>query len=145
MARYAIVDFVVDTMPYGGVNGVLEPLDAGVPVVTLLGKRHGERTAYSILANLGVTETVARSGREYVDIAARLATDPEFMRDVRERIRAGIARSRADRPRWPHACARARVCRGACNARAGGAGERRSAGRWLTCASPIRASRRLRR
>ena len=93
MARYAIVDFVVDTMPYGGVNGVLEPLDAGVPVVTLLGKRHGERTAYSILANLGVTETVAQSGREYVDIAARLANDAEFMRDVRERIRAGIARS----------------------------------------------------
>ena len=88
-----LVDFVVDTMPYGGVNGVLEPLDAGVPVVTLLGKRHGERTAYSILANLGVTETVAQSGREYVDIAARLATDTEFMHGVRERIRAGIARS----------------------------------------------------
>ena len=93
MARYAIVDFVVDTMPYGGVNGVIEPLDAGVPVVTLVGKRHGERTAYSILANLGVTETVAHSGREYVEIAARLATEPDFMRAVRERIRAGIAHS----------------------------------------------------
>ncbi len=93
MARYAIVDFVIDTMPYGSVNGALEPLDAGVPVVTLLGRRHGERTAYSILANLGVTDTVARSGREYVDIAARLASEPDFMRDVRERIRAGIAHS----------------------------------------------------
>ena len=93
MARYAIVDFVIDTMPYGSVNGALEPLEAGVPVVTLLGRRHGERTAYSILANLGVTDTVARSGREYVDIAARLASEPDFMRDVRERIRAGIAHS----------------------------------------------------
>jgi predicted O-linked N-acetylglucosamine transferase (SPINDLY family) len=92
-ARYALVDFVVDPMPYGGVNGVLEPLDAGVPVVTLVGKRHGERTAYSILANLGVTATVARSGREYVEIAVRLATDQQFMREVRERIRAGISRS----------------------------------------------------
>jgi len=93
MARYAIVDFVIDTMPYGSVNGALEPLAAGVPVVTLLGRRHGERTAYSILANLGVTDTVARSGREFVDIAARLAGDSDFMRDVRERIRAGIAHS----------------------------------------------------
>ncbi len=93
MARYAIVDFVVDTMPYGGVNGVIEPLDAGVPIVTLVGKRHGERTAYSILTNLGVTETIAHSGREYVEICARLATDRDFMRTVRERIRAGIAHS----------------------------------------------------
>jgi predicted O-linked N-acetylglucosamine transferase (SPINDLY family) len=92
-ARYAIVDFVIDTMPYGSVNGALEPLDAGIPIVTLLGRRHGERTAYSILANLGVTDTVARSGREFVDIAARLASDADFVRDVRERIRAGIAHS----------------------------------------------------
>ncbi len=92
-ARYALVDFVLDPMPFGGVNGTLEALDMGVPVVTLLGKRHGERTSYSILANLGVTETVAASGREYVDIAARLADDAAFMRDVRARIRAGLAHS----------------------------------------------------
>ena len=49
-ARYAVVDFVLDPMPFGGVNGTLEPLDTGVPVVTLVGKRHGERSAYSILA-----------------------------------------------------------------------------------------------
>jgi protein O-GlcNAc transferase len=92
-ARYALVDFVLDPMPFGGVNGVLEPLDAGVPVVTLMGKRHGERSAYSILANLGVTQTVANGGREYVDIAVRLATDAGFMRDVRQAIRAGLRSS----------------------------------------------------
>jgi predicted O-linked N-acetylglucosamine transferase (SPINDLY family) len=92
-ARYELVDFVLDPISYGGVNGVLEPLDAGVPVVTLAGRRHGERTAYTILANLGATATVANSGREYVEVAVRLATDPDFMRMVRERIRAGIAQS----------------------------------------------------
>jgi predicted O-linked N-acetylglucosamine transferase (SPINDLY family) len=92
-ARYALVDFVLDPMPYGSANGTLEALDMGVPVVTLLGKRHGERTAYSILVNLGVTETVAAGGREYVEIAARLALEPVFMRDVRTRIREGLARS----------------------------------------------------
>ena len=92
-ARYAMIDFVLDPMPYGGVNGTLEALDAGIPVVTMLGKRHGERTSYSILANLGVTDTVATSGTEYVDIAVRLATDPAFMRDVRSRIRDGLRHS----------------------------------------------------
>ena len=92
-ARYALIDFVLDPMPFGGVNGVLEPLDAGVPVVTIVGKRHGERTAYSILRNLGVTHTVAQGGREYVDIAVRLAQDEDFMREVREAIRAGLRSS----------------------------------------------------
>jgi predicted O-linked N-acetylglucosamine transferase (SPINDLY family) len=90
-ARYGLIDFVLDPMPYGGVNGTLEALDMGVPVVTLVGRRHGERTSYSILANLGVVHTVAQSGREYVDIAARLAGEPAFMREVRAAIAAGLA------------------------------------------------------
>jgi predicted O-linked N-acetylglucosamine transferase (SPINDLY family) len=92
-ARYAVVDFVLDTMPYGGVNGVIEPLDMGIPVVTLLGRRHGERSAYSILANLGVTDTVAQTRGEYVEIAARLAFDTAFRDEVRAKIRAGITHS----------------------------------------------------
>jgi protein O-GlcNAc transferase len=92
-ARYSIVDMALDPMPYGGANGTLEALDMGVPVVTLLGRRHGERSSYSILANLGVTQTVAASGSEYVDIAVRLATDPAFMAEVRGAIRAGLERS----------------------------------------------------
>jgi protein O-GlcNAc transferase len=89
-ARYRVVDIVLDTMPFGGVNGTLEALAMLVPVVTLVGRRHGERTTYSILANLGVTETVAQSGREYVGIAQRLADDPVFRGEVKARIAAGI-------------------------------------------------------
>jgi len=92
-ARYEMIDFVLDPVPYGGANGTLEALDMGVPVVTLVGKRHGERTSYSILANLGVEHTVTHSGRDYVDIATRLAADPAFMREVRAAIVAGLTGS----------------------------------------------------
>ncbi len=92
-ARYELVDFVLDPMPYGGVNGTLEALDMGVPVVTLVGKRHGERSSFSILTNLGVATTIAQTGPEYVAIAVRLAEDAGFMRDVRAAIRAGLAGS----------------------------------------------------
>jgi predicted O-linked N-acetylglucosamine transferase (SPINDLY family) len=92
-ARYRLVDFVLDPVPYGGVNGTLEAVDMGVPVVTLVGRRHAERSSYSILWNLGVTDTIAQTGGDYVEIAVRLATDPAFMRDVRLRIERGIARS----------------------------------------------------
>jgi predicted O-linked N-acetylglucosamine transferase (SPINDLY family) len=103
-ARYELVDFVLDPLPFGGVNGTLEALDMGVPVVTLTGARHGERTGFSILSNLGVTATVAHSGPEYVEIAVRLATDPGFMAGVRAAIRNGIAASTlTDMPRHTRA------------------------------------------
>ena len=92
-ARYRLVDLVLDPMPYGGVNGTMEALAMGVPVVTLVGRRHAERSSYSILTNLGVTDTIARTGPEYVDIAARLAGEPGFMREVRDRIARGLAHS----------------------------------------------------
>jgi predicted O-linked N-acetylglucosamine transferase (SPINDLY family) len=93
-ARYHVVDLVLDPLPYGGVNGTLEALDMGVPVVTLCGRRHGERSTYSILANLGVLDTVAHSENEYAAIAARLADDRAFMTHVRAAIRTDLAGSR---------------------------------------------------
>jgi predicted O-linked N-acetylglucosamine transferase (SPINDLY family) len=93
-ARYSIVDFALDPMPYGGANGTLEALDMGVPVVTLVGRRHGERSSWSMLANLGATQTAASSGSQYVDIAVRLATDPAFMAEARGAIRTGLVRSK---------------------------------------------------
>jgi len=92
-ARYRVVDVVLDPMPFGNVNGTIEPLAMGVPVVTLVGRRHGERTSYSILSNLGATATIAHSGREYVDLAVRLAEDASFAADVREAIARGLASS----------------------------------------------------
>jgi protein O-GlcNAc transferase len=92
-ARYGLIDFCLDPMPYGGVNGTLEALDMNVPVVTLVGRKHSERCGHSILANLGVPQTVAASGSEYVAIAVRLATDPAFMAEVRAAIHAGLERS----------------------------------------------------
>lgn len=89
-ARYALVDLVLDTLPYGGVNGTIEALSMGVPVVTLLGRRHGERTSYSILMNLGVPQTVARDEDEFVSVAARLIEDDAFRAEVGASIQAGL-------------------------------------------------------
>jgi predicted O-linked N-acetylglucosamine transferase (SPINDLY family) len=92
-ARYHLIDFTLDPLPYGGANGTLEALDMDVPVVTLIGAKHGERCGYSILSNLGVTQTIAASGSEYVEIAVRLATDAAFMAEVRAAIRDGVEHS----------------------------------------------------
>ena len=144
-ARYALVDFVLDPMPFGGVNGTLEALDMGVPVVTLVGKRHGERTSYSILANLGVTQPIAQSGREYVDIAVRLADGRRVhARGARGDPRAASRSSPLiDMPR-AHARARGAPIVAALRATA----PRRACARprtWLTRASPAIEARLARR
>ncbi len=98
LARYRIVDLVLDPMPFGNVNGTIEPLSMGVPVVTLAGQTHGERTGTSILTHLGETRTIAETGREYVDIAVRLATDAGFMASLRASLRERVASSEAFDP-----------------------------------------------
>ncbi len=91
-ARYAVVDVVLDTMPYTGGDTMAAALDAGVPVVTRVGSRPSERMGYSILMHLGLTQTIAQSDDGYVDLALRLARDRAF----REEMRAAVAAAMRD-------------------------------------------------
>jgi hypothetical protein len=88
-----LIDFVLDTMPFGGVNGTLEALTWRSRSSRWSASCHGERSTCSILAHLGVTDTVAQTGEEYVEIACRLALDPVFMSGVRSAIRSRLAES----------------------------------------------------
>jgi predicted O-linked N-acetylglucosamine transferase (SPINDLY family) len=55
-------------------------------------------------------DTVATNGREYIDIAVRLSSDPEFMRAVRGRIEERLRHSPlTDMPAHARALERAYV------------------------------------
>jgi predicted O-linked N-acetylglucosamine transferase (SPINDLY family) len=64
-----------------------------VPVVALMGRKHSERTSASILVNLGVPQTIAQSGSEYVALCIRLAGDGPFRSEVKAAIAAGLRAS----------------------------------------------------
>jgi predicted O-linked N-acetylglucosamine transferase (SPINDLY family) len=85
-ARYGLIDVVLDTMPYAGGDTTAAALGMGVPVVTRVGERHAERMGLSLLAHLGVTETVAYSDAEYVAMACRLADDAAWRSEVAAKI-----------------------------------------------------------
>ena len=55
----------------------------GVPVVTLYGNRYAGRMAASALTALGLTELIARSPEEYVDVAARWVGDVDRLARLR--------------------------------------------------------------
>ena len=88
LARYAAVDVSLDPLPCGNVNGTMESLAMGVPVITLVGLRHGERLGRTLLTRFGITDTIAGTEDEYVAIAKQLASEPEAARRLRQRIRA---------------------------------------------------------
>ena len=92
-ARYQLVDIVLDTMPYSGGDTTAAALDMGVPVVTCAGERHAERMSLSLLSHLGVTDTVARSDAEYIEIACRLANDAAWRAEVSAKIADRFGRS----------------------------------------------------
>jgi predicted O-linked N-acetylglucosamine transferase (SPINDLY family) len=85
-ARYRLLDIVLDTFPYSGGDTTMAALDMAVPVVTLCGTRQSERMTCSILRHLGLDECVAESRAEFVDLACRLALEPEWRRGIAERI-----------------------------------------------------------
>ena len=87
LAEYADMDIALDTAPYTGGLTTCEALYMGVPVVTLKGGTHGARFGASLLKNAGLAELVAKSEREYAEIAKLLAGSPETLQMLREKQR----------------------------------------------------------
>jgi predicted O-linked N-acetylglucosamine transferase (SPINDLY family) len=91
-ARYGSAHIALDPFPYSGTTTSYEALFMGVPIITLVGERHVQRTTYSLLKNVGVEEGIAISEKEYLDKAVSLARDRGELRDVKNKIRAGVRR-----------------------------------------------------
>lgn len=88
LARFAEVDIALDTTPFNGGTSSCHALWMGVPVVTLAGETSVGRVGASILGALGLSELVAPSADAYVEIACRLAREPERLAELRATLRA---------------------------------------------------------
>lgn len=81
-----VADIFLDAIGWSGCNSTLEAIDAGLPVVTLPGKMMRGRHSMAFLKMMGVTQTIAHSLNDYVNIAARLGQDSQWRGHIRERI-----------------------------------------------------------
>lgn len=87
LEKHGDLDILLDPFPFSGGTTTCHGLWMGVPLVTLA-YRHGvSRMGTSFLANLGLNDLIATSEDDYVAIAARLASDPDRMRQLRATLR----------------------------------------------------------
>jgi protein O-GlcNAc transferase len=65
----------------------------GVPFVTLAGNRAVGRAGVSILANVGLTDLIARDVEQYIALTVHLARDPARLATLRGSLREQLRRS----------------------------------------------------
>jgi predicted O-linked N-acetylglucosamine transferase (SPINDLY family) len=77
----------LDTIGFSGFNTAIQAIECGLPVVTREGRFLRGRLASGVLRRMGMTELIAESEEEYVDLAVRLGRDNTFRTDLQERIK----------------------------------------------------------
>jgi len=82
----AAADVVLDTVHFGGGNSSFDCLAVGAPIVTLPGQFARSRYTLADYARMEVTDCVARSSAQYIDIAVRLGADRDANRALRARL-----------------------------------------------------------
>ena len=93
LEAYSRVDIQLDTFPYHGTTTSCESLLMGVPVVTRAGADHRSRVGVSLLSSVGRADWIAKDRTEYVQIASRLAHEPEVLAQTRAHLREQVQTS----------------------------------------------------
>jgi predicted O-linked N-acetylglucosamine transferase (SPINDLY family) len=87
LARQRLADLFLDTSPYNAHTTTSDALLAGLPVLTRVGTTFAGRVAASILNANGLPELVTSTTAAYEDEAVRLATDPEALAALKQKVR----------------------------------------------------------
>jgi predicted O-linked N-acetylglucosamine transferase (SPINDLY family) len=93
LEQYHQIDIGLDTLPYNGHTTSLDAFWMGVPVATLVGNTVVGRAGLSQLTNLGLTDLIAHTPDQYLDIIMHLAADLPRLSHLRSTLRARMEQS----------------------------------------------------
>jgi predicted O-linked N-acetylglucosamine transferase (SPINDLY family) len=88
LARYALADLFLDSLPYGAHTTASDALWMGVPVITVPGRNFASRVCASLVRAAGMSELVCDSHDSYVRLAVELGRDRAKLQSVREKLRS---------------------------------------------------------
>lgn len=91
LARHRFADLFLDTMPYNAHTTASDALWAGLPLLTLIGDTFAGRVAASLLTAVGLPELITTTPQEYEELAIELATNPERLAMVKDKLASNRA------------------------------------------------------
>ena len=94
LARLKRADLFLDTLPFNAHATASDALWAGLPILTCEGKTFPGRVGASLLSAVGLNELIARDPSEYEALAVELATNPQKLSAVRQKLAT-------NRKTWP--------------------------------------------
>ena len=86
VARLALGDLFLDSLPYNAHTTASDALWAGLPLITCRGKAFAGRVAASLLRAAGLPELITDNLDDYVALAITLANDPARLQSYRDRL-----------------------------------------------------------
>ncbi len=89
LSRFGAADLFLDTYPYNAGTTASDCLQMGLPIVTKSGRSFSSRIAGSILHAAGLSELITYSDVEYVELAVRIAKEPNYLKGIKAKI-AGL-------------------------------------------------------
>ena len=90
LARYRTADLFLDTHPYNAGTTASDALKMGLPIVTMIGQSFNSREAASILTSINLPELITNSLEEYESLAIELATNPEKMQAIKDKLASNL-------------------------------------------------------
>ena len=87
LARHGAADLFLDTWPCNAHTTTSDALWAGLPVLTRIGRSFSSRVASSLLRAVGLPTLIMRTCEEYEDMAVALASRPEELVSLKQRLR----------------------------------------------------------
>ncbi len=91
LARYRLADLFLDTHPFNAGTTASDALWAGLPVLTYMGEAFSSRMAGSLLSALNLTELIADSREDYINLAVEFAIHPEKLLPIRNKLASNRA------------------------------------------------------
>lgn len=86
LARHALADLFIDTLPYNAHTTASDALWAGLPVLTLEGQSFASRVAASLLNTIGLPELITSTRKEYETLAIELAMNPKKLAEIKLKL-----------------------------------------------------------
>ncbi len=93
MASFNQIDIALDPFPHGGGVTALEGMMMGVPMVTIRWPTLIGRVSSSILTTMDLTDWIAETPEQYVNLAIQKAADLGALADLRQQLRGALTSS----------------------------------------------------